>query len=212
MKKSISVHWMIRLISLTIFIASTVVIYGWLSGRMALVNLTALYIPMKFITAFAFLLSSVSLLAMSFTTKQQNLFRLNIIVAGSLLIFLFMATIFLSNLLKISTGLESLLVQESSSTTIYSAPGQPSLYTILSFALFSFACLVYLSSRPIRKTLIKIISVPIIFIGIISIIGFILDIPVLYNVWPGISTAIALNTALLFSLLGLGLLLVGYTL
>lgn len=202
----------IRLISFTIFIVSVVVMFGWVTNLPYLTNLTTQFIPMKFVTALSFLLASVCLFIMSHPKKdRENFFSLTLLIAASLLIFLFMATIFLSNILKVSTGLENLFVQEASATNLFSAPGQPSLYTILSFSLFSFACLVYISSRSDKKRLIQIISLPIIFISVISVIGFVLDLPVLYSVWPGFSVAIALNTAFLFGLLGLGLLLVGMT-
>lgn len=187
--------------------------FGWLLNIPYLTNASANWIPMKFITALSFSLSGVCLYLMAVKTQvRENFFRLTLLIGNSLSVFLFMATLFFSYIFKIPTGIENLFVQETSPVTIFSAPGLPSLITMIDFTIFSIACILFTSTRPEKSLLIKISGLFITSTGVVAVLGFIFNLPILYFVWPSISTAIAPNTSIVFIILGLGLSLVGMNL
>ena len=88
------------------------------------------------------------------------------------------------------------------------APGVPSVGVILGFILLGFAGYGVASPRfPPWKIVLPAAGTA--ALGVAAIFGYLLDVPALYWFRPGYSTALGLNTAVLFALVGSGFFMVG---
>lgn len=195
-------------ISSIVLIVAAIVMYGWIFSVPSFTSLIPGWLPMKFITAFCFVLSAFSLLIMSTLNKDHpNLIFVSLLITFCLSIFLLMCTIFILSIFGLSTGIENLFVQEISQTTVFSAPGLPSGITIIDLALFALSGIIYLENRNKNITPIRLFGSFILLSGIIAAIGYLFNFPLLMFVIPGFSTAIAFSSSILFIILGIGLII-----
>ena len=124
------------------------------------------------------------------------------------LILLLMVTLFISSVFGFNTGLDSFFIQEKAGAVNTVIPGRPSIPTMINFIVFALAGIATLSG--FKKSLARPGSV-ILLIGGIAVLGYIFNLPILYYSIAGINTAMALNTAILFILIGIGFILCGKT-
>ncbi|MBI5221567.1 MAG: hypothetical protein HY979_02065 [Candidatus Magasanikbacteria bacterium] len=193
-----------RIIAIFVALVSMVVMVGWFLDFPTLKNILPQFVTMKFITAVCFLLSSLNL----YLIVRMNLCRQEwesmALLFVSFLTILLMASLLVSTFIGIKTGVEDLFVKEVSGAVKTVAPGRPSLVTMINFVLIAGIGLsnLYRLSVAVSRTLGLLVTL----FGGMAILGYIIDLPKLYGHFNNFSTAMALHTAILFVLLGVGFL------
>jgi len=187
-------------------LAGILVMAGWISGVGALTSISPVWIPMKFTTAFAFTLSGVLLYFIAEFIGGRTDAAQVVLPAAVLTILLLMGLMFFSHMLGAHTGLEDLFVVEKPGAVKTVVPGLPSLPTMIGFILISSGgILAMFNFRGLRRAF-KYIGLAVGALGAAAAAGYVLGIPGLYYFRPGVNSAMAFNTALLFVLLGTGFL------
>jgi hypothetical protein len=195
-----------KILSLIVSLAGIMVIIGWISDISILKSISPAWISMKFDTAITFILSGITLYFI--VRAQEGEFDKAQVALSvtSLIIVLIMGTLFFSAVLKIHTGAEDLFIKEAPGTAKTLIPGRPSVPTMLNFILIALAgILTTLNPRRLQPKL-AIIGLIVAAIGALAIVGYVIAAPLLYYYIEGINSAIAFHTAVLFVLLGTGLL------
>jgi len=186
-------------------IGGILVMAGWFWDIMVLKSILPQFVAMKFTTAFCFFLSGVSLYCIvrncQAETQANDLFLIFI----NFIIILIMVSLLLSIFFNIRTGLENLFVSEMEGAINTPVPGRPALAAMISFILIASSGLLSLSKKTVNYLIIRVVGVIVMVVGVVAVIGYLLDIPKLYGQFGMISSAVALNTALLLALIGLGL-------
>jgi hypothetical protein len=195
-----------KILSLAVSLAGLVVMLGWIFDIPVLKSIRPNWISMKFDTAFCFLLSGISLyLIVRYQEGERDLAQIGLCIT-SLIIVLLMGVLFFSALLGVHTGAENLFLKEIKVAEKTVIPGRPSLPTMVNFLLVALAGIfAILGVRPLR-VILKNIGFVIAAIGSLAIIGYMINMPVLYYYIEGVNSAIAAHAAVLFILLGAGLL------
>ncbi|MCQ9206716.1 MAG: hypothetical protein NG740_02390 [Omnitrophica bacterium] len=184
-----------------------VVMAGWIFDIGILKSILPFWVTMKFTTAFSFLLSGITLYFIVDLVENESEIARVILPITLLIILLLMATLLISTFLGIRTGIEDLFVRESEGAVKTVTPGRPSVGTMISFISIAIAGFVAMSTLKKSKPKLRIIGGIISVAGIAAIIGYIANTPFLYYAIGNVSTAMAFHTAILFILLGMGLLL-----
>jgi len=195
-----------KILSAVVIIAGITVIIGWIFDIYFLKSITPSWISMKFDTAITFVLSGISLFFI--VRAQEGEFDKAQVALSitSLIIILIMGTMFLSAFLNIHTGLEDLFIKETIVSANTVVPGRPSVPTMLNFLLIAAAGILTILNPDKTRAKLKLIGLFVAAVGAIAIFGYCINAPLLYYYVEGINSAIALHTAVLFVLLGIGLL------
>jgi succinate dehydrogenase hydrophobic anchor subunit len=195
-----------KFLSLIIIAAAIAVIAGWVFNIPLLTSFSPDWVSMKISTAICFLLSGVSLYYMAKAREGDVETAQIVLFITTLIVMLLMGTLFFSGLLGVRTGIEDLFVKDTAGAVKSVTPGRPSFPTMLNFILMSLAAILTLVNNKSVRSAYRAIGIVIGLIGAIAITGYIIGAPALYYYFEGINSAIALNTACLFVLLGAGLL------
>jgi len=210
----------IEILALIIGIEAVLVMAGWIFNIDFLTRIWPSGINMKFTTALMFFFSSIGLYLLFRLVKDNHELSSVLLPGIALSIFLIMGVILLAvftntqsgllaDITGTQTGLEDLFVNKESS--IYAeGSGLPSIITIVCFILFGIACVVSLFNFSKRQKILNFIGWAILIISLISVIGYIFYLPVLYLEIDGL-IPVAFNTALSFLLLGGGLIIISKT-
>ncbi len=191
----------ISIIPWVVIITGLVVIIGWVFNIEAMKSVVPGTISMKFTTAVSFVISGILLLLLGRNKKNpDSTNQLAITICAGLLI-LVMATFLLSFIFNVPVGLESLVIKEPVGTAATIFPGRPSLSTMTDFVLIAIAGI--LLSRKIKRSFpARLLGWVIALMGISVIIGYIFNVPPLYFYFENVSNGMAVNTAVLFILIG----------
>lgn len=200
------------------------VIMGWYSHNLTLVQVFPHIPAMRYNTALAFFLSGLALIAL--TQRQFKLARWLGIVVGAIGCLTLIQYIFAFNL-----GIDQLLMQDYLSQTIpkssslqplpYSSqffikinkplPGRPSPNTAFSFALMGVALFLLSRARKLRKSSLTagIFGAIIGAMGVIALLGYLSGVLTAYS-W-GYSIGVAIHTALGLLVLSVGIMTLALT-
>jgi hypothetical protein len=194
-----------KVLSLIVIAAGFIVIIGWIFDISILKSISPAWVSMKFHTAVAFTLSGITLYFIARAIEGEFDIAQIVLSMTSLMLILFMGTLLFSAVLGVRTGAEELFIKDNTAAKTV-VPGRPSLPTMFNFLLIAAAgILTMLNSHNLRLKL-KIIGLIIGLIGAIAVVGYIINSPHLYYYFAGINSAIALNTAVLFIIIGIGFL------
>ena len=182
------------------------VIMGWIFDISVLKSIYPDWISMKFVTAGAFLLSGVSLYFMARGIEGDFDGALVVLSITSLTITLLMGILFFSTLLSVHTGVEDMFVKETRISTTTVSPGLPSGPTMVNFLLIALAGIFFILDHKNVRQKLKIIGLTVGLVGAVAIVGYGVNTPLLYYFIQGTNSAMACHTAILFVLMGLGLL------
>jgi hypothetical protein len=161
---------------------------------------------MKFDTAIAFVASGITLYFIV-RAKEGAFDQAQVALSiTTLIIVLLMGILFFSTLLGVHTGAEDLFIKETRVAAKTIIPGRPSVPTMVNFLLIALAGIFTMLNLKKLQPKLKIIGLAVGIIGVLAVSGYIINAPILYYYLPGINSAIALHTALLFVLTGIGLL------
>jgi hypothetical protein len=195
-----------KILALIVMLSGIAVMAGWIFNITALKSILPGWISMKFDTAIAFLFSGITLYSIaSFLEKGSDLPQV-ILPIATLVIVMLMGVLFFSALFNIQTGAEEMFIRDTGYSATTVSPGRPSLPTILDFILIAFAgILVILNSANLRVKL-KLVGFLVTLTGLLAVFGYIIGAPLLYYFLADRNSAMALHTAVLFILSGVGLL------
>lgn len=180
-----------------------IVCIGWILDISSLKSVIPNAVTMKFSTSISFIFSGIAIYFLSKYTEGKTDIAKIVIPISSLVVFLFMATIFIAHIFGSTSGIEQLFIKENSDAIKTSFPGMPSFATMVNFILILLSMFVFFESR--LKKLFTPIGCTISIIGIISIIGYVVNQPILYYYIDNVSSAMAIHTSILFTVLGIAL-------
>ncbi len=196
-------------LAIIVMLVAISVIIGWFFNIPILTSILPQWVTMKFTTALSFLMSANILYIVSKHKKEESDIAQIILLVSSTTVFLIMGILLLSILMGIRTGIEDLFVQEAEGAVKTTVPGRPSAGTMVNFILIAIAgILAMFNPANLKKYFLGfgwIISV----VGVLAILGYIIDVPLFYYTLEGWSTAMAFHTAVLFTLLGIGFIFSG---
>ena len=195
-----------KVLSLVVIIAGVVVMIGWIFNIGILKSISPNWISMKFDTAIAFFLSGISLYFIVRAIEGEFDKAQVVLSVTSLIIMLLMGILFFSAILKVHTGIEELFIKETAIAAKTVTPGRPSVPTMINFILIAFGGIFTMFNPQTLRTQLRIIGLAVGTIGLLAVAGYIINSPALYYYVEGINSAMACHTAVLFVLLGTGLL------
>ena len=202
----LTITTIIKIISfIVISIGTAIALFGWIFGYLEVTSIIHEGGTMKFVTAIFFILSGFTLYSLcNFIVRKSSIFYVAIF-ASSFIEFIFLMTLFSSIIIGIPTGIENAFSHEAYSQ--YNIPGKPSYPTIINFffiVLVSFIALY--DNKKVGKYFYFSGSI-IIIVSSIALIGYIINNPLLFYTIPSINSAMAFPTAILFTLIGSGMIL-----
>ena len=195
-----------KILSLVVILAGFTVIVGWIFDIRILKSIMPAWVSMKFDTAIAFVLSGITLYFIIRAIEGEFDKAQVALSITSLIIILLMGTLFFSAVLEIRTGAEDLFIKEAAGTAKTVTPGRPSMPTMVSFLMVAAAGILTTLNPVNLRTKLRIIGVIIGLIGALAVVGYIINKPILYYYIEEINSAIALHTAALFMVMGIGFL------
>jgi|GEM_PF-509070 len=196
-----------KTLAIIVMITGILVTLGWIFGIDSLKSIFPNYPTMKFSTSVSFVFSGIGLYFISRHMEGKGAFAQILLPASGLVIFLFMATILISNITSIHTGIEDIFVKETGNPVQTTVPGRPSVGTMASFILMiPYGIFSLSNSDKLRKTSVWF-GYAIAGIGATSLVGFAINLPQLYYASQGVSSAMALHTSILFIMIGTGIIL-----
>ena len=189
------------------FLAGIAVVLGWFLDIGILKSIVPVWPTMKFTTAFCFSLSGVTLFFMvRIIEGELDVSRL-MVSWTAFTILLIMLILLFSSLLKIRTGMEDFFIKESPMVISMTIPGQPSMGTIVNFILIAVGGLLVILNPQRCKNPILVLGWVTTLIALTAVAGYLINVPSLYYAFEDISNAMALHTAILFVLFGIGFIL-----
>jgi len=194
-----------KILSLLISASGLAVMAGWLFDIGALKSLGTALVTMKFSTAFSFVISGVSLYFLARAREGEPDTSQVALFITSFILILLMGLIFFSAVLNIRTGIEELFVKDSGGIKSV-LPGRPSVPTMINFLLIALVGILTMVNAENVRFKLRTIGCIVGFIGALALLGYCIDLPVLYYYIEGKNSAMALHTAGLFVLSGAGLL------
>lgn len=197
-----------RAVSLIVLALGVVEVLGWAFDVTFLKSVSPVFVTMKFSTAVCFAFTGGSMYFITRTLEGDSSAAQVILPAATLAILLFMSVLFISALFDIRTGVEDLFFREYAPVKS-EAPGVPSIVTIFNFLVISFLNMLAMFNSPRLKAWLARAGVFIAVSGAVALLGYAFDQPLLYYRVVGLSTAMALNTAMMFILSGAGYILLG---
>ena len=202
----------VPLICIFTTLVAVLVIFGWLLDISFLKTLLPGAITMKFSTALSFLSSSTCLWFIYRQEMYESTWADVVIPVTTLSIMILMGVILFSIIFGFTTGFDDLFVEPTAESLFSNTPGRPSLATMISF--FSIAAMAMASmsgeSWKFRVRFYLFLGLGVSLTGAVALTGYALGMPLLYYAYLGVSNAMAIHTAGLFFLMGVGFQLLGW--
>ncbi|MBM2818375.1 MAG: histidine kinase [Nitrosarchaeum sp.] len=195
-----------QIISCVSICIGLIVCIGWILDIPILKSIIPNAVTMKFSTSISFIFSGITIYFISRYNEGKTGIAQIVIPVSGFIVFLFMATLLTAYIFGITSGIEQLFVRENSDAIKTSHAGMPSFATMLNFILIIAAGIFAFSESRLRK-LITPIGYAVSIIGIISIVGYVTNQPTLYYYIDNVSSAMAIHTSILFTVLGIALIL-----
>ena len=202
----LTITTIIKIISfIVISIGTAIALFGWIFGYLEVTSIIHEGGTMKFVTAIFFILSGFTLYSLcNFIVRKSSIFYVAIF-ASSFIEFIFLMTLFSSIIIGIPTGIENAFSHEAYSQ--YNIPGKPSYPTIINFFFIVLVSFIALYDNKILGKYLYFSGSIIIIVSSIALIGYIINNPLLFYTIPSINSAMAFPTAILFTLIGSGMIL-----
>jgi hypothetical protein len=195
----------VKILSGVIAAAGLTVMAGWIFDFGLLKSIAPAFVSMKFSTAFAFVVSSISLYFLA-RAREGEFEKAQVALSiTSFILAILMGLLFFSDVFGIETGIEGLFVHDPGDAKSVVA-GMPSVPTMVNFLLIALAGIITIINPAGILPKLKAIGVTVGVIGLLAVFGYVFNAPLLYYFIPGVNSAMALHTALLFVALGTGLL------
>ncbi|KJU86405.1 multi-sensor hybrid histidine kinase, partial [Candidatus Magnetobacterium bavaricum] len=201
----------VRTIGTVVGLVGALVMLGWILDIGILKSILPHWVSMKVLTAISFILSGITLYVMASYLDGKKTIGQVILPASSATIIIIMVTLMVSSLLGMRLGIEDFFVREEASAVKSVAPGMPSIGTMTAFILCALAGgFTLFNVQDLQKKLL-VMGWLVVALGTSAMLGYMANAPLLYYYIKGASTAMAFHTALLFTALGTGLILLSKT-
>ena len=194
-----------KLLSLAVIVGGMLAVAGWMFDIPILTSLSPQWRSMRLITAFGFVLSGITVYFIILAVEGKFNEAQVILSMTSFTLVLLMGVSSFANVLGLS-GVEDLFIKGADAQERTAILGRPSMLAILNFMLIVCAAIMVMWRAGNLQPKLRTIGVIIAVIGAIATLGYIINVPVLYPFTQGQGSAMACNTAVLFVLLGTGLL------
>jgi hypothetical protein len=194
---------LIKILSIIVIAVGVIVTIGWVYDIDILKQISPAWVTMKLSTALSFLSSGFILYLMNDLRKRNSELARLLLPSPTMFVLFFMGILLVSSLIDVRTGIEDLFVKEDEAVQSVT-PGRPSIGTMVSFILIVIASLASLRNAATLNKRLSVVGLTIVVIGVLAVVGYIVNLPMLYYAVEGWSTAMALHTAFLFVLLGGG--------
>lgn len=198
-----------KILSFIVTFGGAIVMAAWILELEVLKSILPIWVTMKFLTALSFFLSGIILYFVISTLECRSSFAQIALSITTIISLFLLLSLLISIFLNTPTGFESLFVREFKDAIKTTAPGRPSIGTLINFILVTLVGLLTLFNIKKLNQKIHIIGLIIIIIGSIAIVGYIFSISLLYYTIEGYSSAMALHTAILFIITGTGFFVLG---
>ena len=176
-------------------ILGLLVLIGWYTNTVQLIQILPIFVPMQYNTALGFLLAGTGLLAVFKNKEALGKIIFSIVgLIGLLTLFEY--------LLGINLGIDELLMKHHI-TVETSHPGRMAPNTALCFLLTSIALLVSLKKGYKKVQISGVIGSLVFGLGLVAFVGYLISMEVTYG-W-GKLTKMAVHTALGFMTMGAGI-------
>lgn len=189
----------VRAIAWIVMAAGIIVMIGWILNIAVLKSISPNWITMKFTTALCFFLSGTIVYFVAEFQKDGHVLETLVLPIVSMQILMIMGVFLVATVFGIRTGIENLFVKEITPLP-QTVAGVPSVMTMINFILIAGIGMLTAFYERVRKEVLWIGAL-IAGIGALALIGYIVDVPVLYYSIYGL-TPMAIHTALLFMLIG----------
>ena len=200
-------HAIAKSLSILVSVTGAIVMIGWFLDIDALKSILPVWVTMKFTTALSFTLSGITLFFIAQMIQGKRALAQVIIPITTSTILIIMLTLLTSVFLGIRTGIEDLFVAEVADAIQTTTPGRPSVGTMLCFILVEASGFLAIFAPATLGGKLPTLGWSVVVLGGLAVIGYLVDVPMLYYTISEFSTAMAFHTALLFIALGLGLVL-----
>jgi hypothetical protein len=125
----------------------------------------------------------------------------------SMIVLLIMVTHLIAAVFDLKLGIETAFIFESNGAVQTAVAGRPSIPTMGNFMAIACLGILAVMNFPYMHLLRLCIGWVVSGTGCLAVIGYLVTMPVLYYYVPGVNTAMAMHTAILFVLLGVSLIL-----
>lgn len=191
-------------IGIVVSVGGALVMAGWLLDIEIVKNPFPGTITMKFPTALSFLLSGITLYFSARFRKKDREWAYILIPIAGMILFLLMSSMLASMVLGLDTGIEEMFVDDPMAAVGSVTPGRPSVATMAAFLLIGLAGAVTTLNFKGARNALTLLGLEVAAIGTLAILGYAMNQPLLYFAVQGKSSAMAVNTAVLFFLWGIG--------
>ncbi len=192
-------------LSLLVIVGGILVIAGWMLDIGVLTSISPVWRSMRIITAVGFILAGATVYFIARALEGEfDMAQVALCITSFTLVLLMGVSLF-STVFGLS-GVEDLFIRKAASEGKTIILGRPSLLAIYNFLLVAAAAVMVMWKIGKLQPKLQIIGLMIGLIGAIAILGYIINVPVLYHFMQGKGSAMACPTAVLFVLLGSALL------
>ncbi len=198
-------YTILQLLSIIVGIVGAAVMVGWILDIGLLKSILPIWVTMKFSTALSFFLSGITLFFINRIGEGDLVYAPIVLSGATLCLLLLMATLLISNIFGVYTGVEDLFVRESEGAVRTTIPGRPSVGTMVNFILIGMAGVITLFKIQNLNLVFSIFGWFVISTGCVALLGYTFNVPILYYNVDNWSTAMAVHTAILFVISGIGL-------
>lgn len=192
----------IKIMGIVVAAGGFVSTLGWIFDITVLQSIIPGLPSMKFVTALSFIVSGLMLYSaqkvVQFDTELANV----VIPAALLVLYLFMSLILMGDFINVETGLENIVIENRSISSIGLVRARPSYGTIVGFLLTATAGLMVILQSQGYQKILKWLGVANITIAVSALLGYVFDFPILYYAQGEITNGMAFHTAIFFSLIG----------
>ncbi len=194
-----------------IIMAAVAVIMGWVFDIDVLKRILPGFVTMKFSTALSFLFSGIILFfAWRRERPTQSDWADVMLPSASLLLSLLMGTALISVLLGFNSGIERLFIEDRPDAILTPVPGRPSMGTMLAFIAIAVLGIVAIGVWRGKMRFYRWLGGLVSILGLAALVGYLFDWPFLYYGVANVSTAMAVHTALLFTVVGAGFVIISF--
>ena len=198
---------LVRIIPLAIATIGLLVLLAWIFDISPLKSIVPSAPSMKFSTSVSFVSSGVAIYFITelLSSRRRELSAASQVVlpAALLIIILFMSTHVASGILSRPSGIDNLFVKEDPGTPFTAIPGRPSEVTVLNFLLIATAGTLAIMQPSALTKILSSIGFVVGLNAAIALVGYVAEAPMLYYAVEGVSTGMAVHTAVLFLAAGL---------
>lgn len=194
----------IRIISIATIAVAFIVLLSWIFNIPLLNFPLSGTISMKFNTSLSFLFAGFLLYSSTFPVDGRHTTQKAFALLCGVIILLIMVPSFLGIIYNRPMDWSNLILKDTRAIPLGQIPGSPSIGTAVAFIFLGIAGLAMLFSNATMRTAFHFVGSIVACLGSVSILGYLINAPILYFYVPTVTNGMAISTSVLFVLLGKG--------